>query len=677
MPLSRPSFFPTPWMTSGSVGLRAMELALAPTAPVIELLTRFLYPCKNKRKYEGDEAHLTPEKADSFYRLRWKLFSWEGDVSVEGYKKISEAMVSRIERLKDTAGKRARASFVSNLDSLEKKLLSNHFHIVVMGQFKRGKTTFINSLLGEEVLPSSVVPLTSINTVLRYGPEQKAEIHYMDGRVEGGRIEELERYVTEKGNPENRLGITRVEVFYPSAYLRDGLCIVDTPGTGSTYLHNDEMAFSYLSHADAVIFMLSADPPISRTELEFLRQIRGFVRKIFFVQNKIDYLDPREREESLRFNTGVIADSMGLDSVEIFQLSAKQALAARQANDPGSLGESKQLFFESRLDDFLMKEKGIVFLDSVTRNLHKALTEMIASVELERSLLTRPIEELQEKVNLFRQQMMLIQREREEILFLLQGDFNQLVKDGLDRDVEDFKREAIDLLVLEFEALVEQGKTYSGFALAEKVDDFVQNAIRGYFTDWRIKEEERLALEFKKMEEMYRGKANTIANRILEIAEDLFEIELFTIDAGFDLSEEVEFWFKMGDPSYNLIDFFRGSLSRALPKKISHRILKKQKREELLTLFDRHCGRVRYDFFLRLQKSTNMLRSGITGLIDDTMEAIDGAIGRAARKREESEGDLTSSITMLDVEKARLEVELEELTRLKEEVQRRAEAGGA
>src|SRR5712691_3520238 len=105
------------------------------------------------------------------------------------------------------AGRQAR--------ELANKLADERFVVVVAGEFKRGKSTLINALLGQEVLPTAVVPLTSIVTAVTWGSEPRAEVRFADGRVEQIDARDLARFVTERENPENRLGVDRVLVRHP------------------------------------------------------------------------------------------------------------------------------------------------------------------------------------------------------------------------------------------------------------------------------------------------------------------------------------------------------------------------------------------------------------------------------------------------------------------------------
>ncbi len=583
------------------------------------------------------------------------------------YKYIHDTILAQINQLIDNSMAESTSSFENRLRTLREKLDSEHFHIVVMGQFKRGKTTFINSLLETEVLPSSVVPLTSINTILRYGDQLKAVVHYLDGNSREIEVGELPLYVTEKENPENRLGVSRVEVFFPSPYLKDGVCLVDTPGTGSTYLHNDEMAYSYLLHADAVIFMISADPPVSRLELDFLHRIRGHVRKVFFVQNKIDYLEDHEREESINFNREVISEALGLDSVEIYPLSAKMALKGAKESDKAMLERSGLSNFVSRLEDFLMREKGRILLESNIKNLLKALDDEFSALELEKSLLNHPLEELEEKIQAFHEQMELIKREKEEIRFLIDGEYKRLIRDTLDVHVEEFKAQMTEPLLQRYEAFFDENAHLPGHALADALGKFIQDEIRELFTDWRYAEEKRLSEEFKKMARRYMDRANSIANRILEIAGQLFGLTLPHLEAELDLSEEGEFWFKMGEPPSDL-EMFIGAITKSLPKKLSHRLLKKSKKGDLLMLFDRHCGRVRYDFYLRLQKSVGVLSYSVDDVIRETLGAIEEGIDKAVSQLKGGRESLSAVMERILARQSQIDAARQELSGLMEEI---------
>ena len=148
-------------------------------------------------------------------------------------------------------------------EELIEKIENNVFNLVVLGQFKRGKTSLINALLGSEILPTAVVPLTSIATILKYGETFNIKVYFKDGRVIETEPASLTQYVTEKGNPRNEKDVQEVVITYPSSYLKDGVRLIDTPGVGSVYEHNTDVAYQYLPKSDAALFLFSVDQPVS------------------------------------------------------------------------------------------------------------------------------------------------------------------------------------------------------------------------------------------------------------------------------------------------------------------------------------------------------------------------------------------------------------------------------
>jgi predicted GTPase len=207
---------------------------------------------------------------------------------LESYAATRGRILENLDDLHQLTSFRNNGSTVNVIQGLKEKLLQGKFNLAVLGQFKRGKTTLINALLGSRLLPTAVVPLTSIITLIKYGTDLHIEVFFNNGDKKEIMLEELSDYVTERGNPENQKEVQYVEVHYDSPYLRGGVQIIDTPGIGSTYQHNTAVTYGYLSKVDAAIFLVGVDPPISQVEYDFLSDIKKYVNKIFFLQNKID-----------------------------------------------------------------------------------------------------------------------------------------------------------------------------------------------------------------------------------------------------------------------------------------------------------------------------------------------------------------------------------------------------
>jgi GTPase SAR1 family protein len=194
-----------------------------------------------------------------------------------------------------------RPSARHHLEEAKIRLAEGRFNLVLLGEFKRGKSTLANALVGKPLLPADVVPLTSAVAVLRYGPAERLLVRFQGGREEDHAVDRLADFVTEPANPSNRLGVELTVVETPNDLLSAGLQVVDTPGIGSIYGHNTETAREFLPQVDAALFVLTADQPLSESERELVHDALERVPRVFFAVNKIDNLAPTDRAAAVRF----------------------------------------------------------------------------------------------------------------------------------------------------------------------------------------------------------------------------------------------------------------------------------------------------------------------------------------------------------------------------------------
>lgn len=200
--------------------------------------------------------------------------------------------------------------------------LEELFLLVVVGEVKAGKSTFINSLLNAEVCKVGAIPTTDKIHVLKYGDVEKERI--------------IEEFLIEKHLP-----------FEP---LRN-INIVDTPGTNSIVKRHGEITESFIPRCDLILFTTSVDRPFSQTEREFLGYIvEGWAKKIIFIITKKDIKEPHELVEINDFVTDSVKKFFDFEP-QIFMVSAKQARKAKETRDDALYEESgfkalEQFLFE-------------------------------------------------------------------------------------------------------------------------------------------------------------------------------------------------------------------------------------------------------------------------------------------------------------------------------------------
>ncbi|HET7462594.1 MAG TPA: dynamin family protein [Longimicrobium sp.] len=185
-----------------------------------------------------------------------------------------------------------------------REALAGLFLLVIAGEFNSGKSSFINALLGERVLPEGVTPTTDRINLLRHGKEVGENL--------------LEAYLLERTHP---------------APLLSDLNIVDTPGTNAVIREHEELTRDFVPRSDLVLFVTSADRPFTESERAFLEQIRSWGKKVVMVVNKIDLLEkPEERQQVITFVRDNAETVLG-EVPEVFPVSARLAQGARSSGD--------------------------------------------------------------------------------------------------------------------------------------------------------------------------------------------------------------------------------------------------------------------------------------------------------------------------------------------------------
>jgi predicted GTPase len=313
------------------------------------------------------------------------------------YSRLKLSLASQLRTLRHVLRQRGHEQRERQCAELQVKLAEDRFTLAVVGQFKRGKSSLLNAVIGREVLPTGVLPLTSAITVLKFGPQERLVI--ARERLRFPEIEPLEclaDYVTERGNPGNRKQVKTATVEVPLPFLRRGLEFVDTPGVGSAIVANTATTYAFLPQCDAVLFVTSVDSPFTSVELEFLGAIRQHVRKIFFVVNKTDLLGDRERREVLEFVANTLREHMGTDAVRIFPLSCKLGLAAKASGDIPAYAGSGLKALEEELGRFLADERSATFLAAIVDRALRLADAEAREVDLAKQVRELPPSALQQ-----------------------------------------------------------------------------------------------------------------------------------------------------------------------------------------------------------------------------------------------------------------------------------------
>lgn len=239
-------------------------------------------------------------------------------------------LAGQLTRLAELAAEFGSEQIKDEAKSLAERLGEGRFYVACIGQFKRGKSTLLNALVGDSVLPTGIVPITTVPTMLRYGDQRGARARFRGGRWTDLKTEELLQYVSEEHNPENAKDVAGVEVFLPHALLADGMCLVDTPGLGSIFAGNTAATQAFVPQIDAAIILVGTDPPIAGEELALVGEVGKHVRQLLVVLNKADRASEAEREIAVPFTRKVLERRLGRAIGPIYEISAIERLTSNK-----------------------------------------------------------------------------------------------------------------------------------------------------------------------------------------------------------------------------------------------------------------------------------------------------------------------------------------------------------
>lgn len=395
------------------------------------------------------------------------------------------------------------------LQELQQDMENDFFTVVVLGEFKRGKSTFINALLQKELLPTDVLPETATINALMYNDTPTVQVVMNDGREEKGEAtqEYLQKFsARQEENLANN--VKYIKIGYPSDILKNKLVIVDTPGVDDINESRSEVTYRFIPKANAVIFLLDAKSPLKKTEKDFIdsKLLPLGLDTILFAANKYDAVDEEEEEdylEDLRVRLGT-AFKIGekdaqLKKIQLYPLSAKWALQ-------GVLQNKSKLIAASGINELTEALRDMVFNGKVEQNkiahykrrLRDILDNLVREYDNTRALKNADIDSLKDAVKQIRQ------------MIAEQADDKKLIAEYVDKEKKNIK--AMVNKSLRFfhrhleENVVESIEMYKGMDFKEYVERRVSRLMQREMETWVTNYSPQVELLLKNLEkELSRG----------------------------------------------------------------------------------------------------------------------------------------------------------------------------
>jgi small GTP-binding protein len=283
-------------------------------------------------------------------------------------------------------------------------LREGQMSVVVLGEFNHGKSTVINALLGEEILPVGITPTTSVITHLVHSDRPEVTVHPGGGETpyEIG-YDEMDDLITDED--EGR-GTGRepeyIEIGYPNDLLEESLVLVDTPGVNDISRQKVEITYGYVPRADVILYVLDATQILKKSEITFIseRLLKANRDRIVFVLGKVDALSDEEAEEVEQYARERLESLIG--EVDLYAFSGRDALEAQQLRELPSEGFRT---FRSELIDMLREEKAEIILDSALGGGVRIASLLEQNLAIEGQAYRLEKEELEERIERVRSKL--------------------------------------------------------------------------------------------------------------------------------------------------------------------------------------------------------------------------------------------------------------------------------
>jgi GTPase Era involved in 16S rRNA processing len=394
-------------------------------------------------------------------------------ILLEHHKQAKREIVARFQQIAELADSVGMITLARDIRTTRiPKLESERFHLVVLGEFNHGKSTFVNALLGSDILPTGITPTTaSINHVV-WSQNPTARVVLTSGESKYLDAAQLKEWVTVAGGHASE--VSYVEVGYPSELLRNHVVLVDTPGVNDLNEQRAEVTYGYVPRADAVVFLLDAGQALKDSEREFLRSrvLESARDRLIFILGKMDMLSPDERTAVLDYVKGGLAKMM--PGPVVFALSAKDWAKSKDA----ASGMPELMAY---LERFLARDRAQVILDNAATDAARTAAYLENNLGVRMRAYDLDLGELEQRIAAVREQLDTSKRKLDELHIRIDAEAES-IKNQVGLELEAFAKAFVHALPEQIDAVD-----------ANDVKLYLPAFIEDKFKEWAELEGARLA----------------------------------------------------------------------------------------------------------------------------------------------------------------------------------------
>ena len=548
---------------------------------------------------------------------------------------------SALVRLAELADQFDAEQVATDARSVAERVSEGRFYVACIGQFKRGKSSVLNALVGDSVLPTGVVPVTTVPTIVRYGSHAAARVRF---EAAGGwtdiPVKSVDEYVSEEKNPENAKHVAALEIFVPSPLLATGMCFVDTPGLGSVFTGNTAATQAFIPHIDAALVVIGADPPLAGEELVLVEAVAQHVQDLIITVNKADRTTDAERAEAVAFARRQLEKRLPQHSVgPLFDVSAAEQLEHR-----GTGRDWEKLV--ASLNHLIEGSGRRLIQAACERGLERISEQLLVIISEEREALQRPIEESETRIAAMKQTIGDAERSMRELGYLFMAEQQHISDMFVDRH-KTFLARVLPQAHKEFEVSLQ---SISGLGPSYRRRSFheAQELARRHVMPWLKPEQDEAEKEYRRVEVRFVEMANDFLSKLANagIPELARMPHALDPERGFRVRSEFTFYEyrDVADPASPLrwlADLILGLVG-------ARWVIRNEAQEFLTKLLETNSTRVQSDVLNRVQESRGKLEGEIRKLLHEVSRIAEQALVRARKVKEDGEPAVQAELNRLD-----------------------------
>jgi small GTP-binding protein len=442
-------------------------------------------------------------------------------ILLEHHKQAKKEIIARLVHLAEVADQVGMITLARDVRATRiPKIEAERFHLVILGEFNHGKSTFVNALLGAEVLPTGITPTTAAINHVVWAPSVTAKVVLLDGTARELSTGELKDWVTVAGGRADE--VAYVELGFPSDILKNNVVLVDTPGVNDLNEQRAEVTYGYVPRADAVVFLLDAGQALKDSEREFLRSrvLENAKDRLIFVLGKMDLLNPEEKVAVEAYVRDHLARLIPQPTV--FPVSARDWLVHK---DP----RSGMPALIEHLSRYLATDRAQVLLDNAAADAARTAAYLENNLGVRLRAYDLDLVELEERIGQVRAQLETSKRKLDELHIRIDADA-QAIKAQVALDIDAFARAFVGALPDQIDAVD-----------ADDVKRYLPSFIEDKFKEWAEIEGAKLAAMMERLaEEVITVTNENVAAAAAALADRLgpgdaqvrIEVDSFKYDVG-------------------------------------------------------------------------------------------------------------------------------------------------